>query len=106
AAGHLLAADHGPQGARYILANQNLTLAEVFGLLALLSGRRAPRVRLPRWLPVALAHLEAPLARWRGRAPRVPLEGARMARRRMFFDGRRAVRELGVPQSPVCEALG
>ena len=106
AAGHLLAADHGAPGGRYILGNQNLTLAELFGLLSDLSGQAAPRVKLPSWLPVALAYVEAPLVRLVGRSPRVPLEGARMARRRMFFDAGRAVRELGLPQSPVVEALG
>jgi dihydroflavonol-4-reductase len=40
-----------------------------------------------------------------GREPLAPLDGALMARKRMFVDGSRAVRELGVPQSPVRAAL-
>jgi dihydroflavonol-4-reductase len=106
AAGHLLAAERGRAGERYILAHENLTLAELLRLLATLSGRPAPRVRLPGWLPLALAHLDTRVARWRGRSPRVPIEAARMARTRMFFDGSRAVRELGLPQSPIAAALG
>jgi dihydroflavonol-4-reductase len=105
AAGHLLAAQHGRPGQRYILANENLTLKAVLQRLARLSGRRAPGVRLPHWVPLAIAHVEAPLARLFGRAPRVPLDGARMAKKRMFFDGSRAVRELGMPQSPIDPAL-
>jgi dihydroflavonol-4-reductase len=105
AAGHLLAAERGRAGERYILANQNLTLKELLEALARVSGRRAPRLRLPHWVPLAIAHVETPIARWLGRAPRVPLDGARMARRRMFFDGGKAVRELGMPQSPIDAAL-
>jgi dihydroflavonol-4-reductase len=105
AAGHLLAADNGRPGERYILANQNLTLKQVLDMLARLSGRHAPHVRLPHWLPLAIAHVETPIARWLGRAPRVPLDGVRMSRRRMFFDGSKAVRELGMPQSPIDAAL-
>jgi dihydroflavonol-4-reductase len=105
AAGHLLAAEAGRPGERYILANQNLTLKQVLDTLARLSGRPAPRVRLPHWLPLAIAHVETPIARWLGRAPRVPLDGVRMSRKRMFFDGSKAVRELGMPQSPIEAAL-
>jgi dihydroflavonol-4-reductase len=105
AMGHLLAAEHGRPGERYILAHANLTLAELLGMLARIAGRAAPRIRLPHWVPLAIAHLEAPLARLMKREPRVPLDGARMAKRRMFFDGSKAVRELGLPQSPIEPAL-
>lgn len=105
AAGHLLAARRGRPGERYILGHRNLTLAQLLGLLAQLTGLPAPRWRLPHWLPLAIAHLEAPVARWRGREPRVPLDGARMARNKMFFDAAKARRELGLPQSSIEAAL-
>jgi dihydroflavonol-4-reductase len=105
AAGHLAAAERGVAGERYLLAHHNVTLADLLQLLATLTGLPAPRLRLPHWLPLAFAHVEAGLARWRRLPPRVPLEGARMARHRMFFDGSKAVRELGLPQSPVAPAL-
>jgi len=105
ALGHVLAAERGRPGQRYILGNQNFTLRELFLTLARITGLHAPTVKLPSWLPVAIAHLENAVARWAKRQPRVPLEGARMARKRMFFDGSKAVRELGVPQSPVEDAL-
>jgi dihydroflavonol-4-reductase len=40
-----------------------------------------------------------------GREPRIPLEGARMARKKMYFSAAKAVRELGLPQSPIEDAL-
>jgi dihydroflavonol-4-reductase len=105
AAGHLLAAERGRVGERYILANSNVTLKQLLELLAGIAGRPAPRLRLPHWVPLAIAHIEAPLARLLRRDPRVPLDGARMARKPMFFDGNKAVRELGLPQSPIEPAL-
>jgi dihydroflavonol-4-reductase len=105
ARGHLLAAERGRPGASYILGNTNLGLREILQLVGRAVGRPAPRLRLPIWLPLAYAHVETPLARLLGRTPRVPLDGVRMAKRKMFFDAGKAVRELGVPQSPVGPAL-
>jgi dihydroflavonol-4-reductase len=105
ALGHLLAAERGRAGQTYILGNTNLALRDILELVGRTVGRRAPRLRLPVWLPIALAHLEAPVSRLLGRPPRVPLDGARMSRRKMFFDAAKAVRELGVPQSPIGPAV-
>ena len=105
AEGHLLAATRGRPGDNYILGNANLTLKQILELVGRTVGRRAPRLRLPIWIPLAFAHVEAPISRWRGRAPRVPLDGVRMSKRKMFFDAGKAVRELGVPQSRIEPAI-
>jgi dihydroflavonol-4-reductase len=105
ARGHLLAATRGRVGERYILGHANLTLAEIFARLAGITGRPAPRWRMPyavAWLGAAV--LEG-LARARGRTPRVSLTAVRMARKRMFFSPAKAVAELGLPQTDVDEAL-
>ena len=101
ALGHLLAAERGRPGESYILGGANLTLQQVLELLGRLTGRRPPRLKLPHWVPLAIAHLEEPLARWLGRDPRVPIDGVRMSKSMMFFDAGKAVRELGFPQSPI-----
>ncbi len=105
AAGHLLAFERGGTGERYILGNENLTLRELLDRLSTLTGRPAPRVRLPRLLPLAYAALGeyalAPL----GLPADVPLESVRMAKQRMYYDPSKAVRELGLPQRPVTRAL-
>jgi len=106
AAGHRLALERGESGRRYILGNENLTLRQILRILAGLAGRRAPRVRLPHALAIAVAAVDETIeGRLLGREPMAPLDGALMARKRMFVDGSRAVRELGMPQSPVREAL-
>jgi dihydroflavonol-4-reductase len=105
AEGHLLAAERGVVGQRYILGHRNVTLAELLDLLARISGVRWARLRIPHFVPLVLATLEAPLARLRRRPPRVSLEAVRLARKKMFFDPAKAVRDLGLPQSPIETAL-
>src|SRR3989441_10002703 len=47
AQGHLLAAERGRIGQRYILGGRNMTLKDVLDGLAAVTGRTAPRIRLP-----------------------------------------------------------
>jgi dihydroflavonol-4-reductase len=105
AAGHVLAYERGVAGERYILGHENLTLRELLERLAAVSGLPAPRLRLPHAVPLAYAAFgELVLARL-GVPPDVSLESVRMAKQRMFYDAQKAVRELGLPQSSVTEAL-
>ena len=105
ARGHLLAERHGAVGRKYILGNANLTLREIFDLLSGISGLPAPRVRLP-YTPVLLAAcVNEAVSRITGREPLIPLAGVQMAGKFMYFDSSRAVRELGLPRTPVETAL-
>lgn len=105
ARGHILAAQKGQVGRKYILGNTNLTLREIFSILAEITGLPAPRVRLP-YTPILLAaYVNEALSRLTGREPLIPLAGVQMAAKFMYFDSSRAVRELGLPQTPVAEAL-
>jgi len=105
ARGHLLAARHGRVGEKYILGNENLTLREIFAMLAEITGLPAPRVRLP-YTPILLAaYVNEAISRVTRREPLIPLAGVQMARKFMFFDASKAVSELGLPQSPVAGAL-
>jgi len=106
AQGHLLAEGKGRLGEKYILGHENLRLSEIFGLLSRLSGVPAPRCRLP-YTPVLLMSYvnEFWATHISQRPPRMPLAAVKMARKYMFFDSSKAVRELGLPQTPVIEAL-
>jgi dihydroflavonol-4-reductase len=105
AEGHVLAAEKGRVGEKYILGNRDMTLKEIFDALSRLTGIPSPRVRLPHWVPLLAAAVDTLASRLLGRQPRVPIEGVRMSRHRMFFDSGKAVRALGLPQSPVEGAL-
>jgi dihydroflavonol-4-reductase len=101
AAGHLLAAEKGAVGQRYILGGRNMLLREILAVLAGITGVPAPRLRLPHAVAFAAGCADTLLARLTGRAPRIPLEGVRMARHKMFVDTSRAPRDLGfAPGTP------
>jgi len=106
AQGHLLAEARGRVGEKYILGHQNMRLSEIFGLLAEITGRPAPRIRLPYYPILCLAAINEVWATYISRRPpRIPLTAVRMARKYMYFDSSKAVRELGLPQTPVRQAL-
>ena len=105
AMGHWLASLYGKTGERYILGNKNMSLKDFFQLLANITGKRPPAVRLP-YLPVlAAAYINEAFSRVTNRRPRIPLTGVRMARGYMYFDCSKAIRDLHLPQSPVEKAV-
>src|SRR2546425_6240336 len=105
AQGHLLAAQHGKIGERYILGCRNMTLREILMLAAGVSGLAAPRWRVPYGLALTLGYVCEGFAHLTGNPPLVPLAGVRMARPPMSFTAQKAVRELALPQSPLEAAM-
>jgi dihydroflavonol-4-reductase len=106
AQGHLNAMDKGRVGERYILGNRNLSLDKVFRILSRLTGVAAPSLKLPRLSILPLAYANQWLADYiTHRPPRIPLEGVRMAKYVMHYNCSKAIRELGLPQTPVEVAL-
>lgn len=105
AAGHLAAAERGRVGERYILGCENLSLKELLDTLAELTGVAAPRFKTPYAVAFAFGALDTARARLLGGEPMAPLDAVRMARHKMFFDSKKAVRELGLPQTPARRAL-
>jgi len=107
AAGHILAAEKGRVGQRYILGHLegNWTLQQSFAVLEQITGVRAPKVRIPFFVALAAAYLDETASRFTGTPPKAPLAGVRMAKYKMFFSPAKAVRELGLPQTPPNKAL-
>jgi dihydroflavonol-4-reductase len=105
AKGHWLAAERGQIGGRYILGDRNLTLKQMLEVLSALSGRPMPRLRLPHAIPFLAALADSLASRLLGREPRIPLEGVRLARHKMFVDSSMARRELGFQPGPLEAAL-
>ncbi len=106
ARGHLLAAERGRIGERYILGAENLTLQQVLDMLAQISGHQPARWRVPHaaawtfaWLDVTMARLNV------HHQPAATPATVRLSRKHMYFDPGKAVRELCLPQTPVREAL-
>jgi dihydroflavonol-4-reductase len=107
AAGHILAAERGRLGERYILGHTdgNWTMKQTLAALAEITSLPAPRFQAPHWVALAAAHVEDVVSRVTRRAPKAPLAGVRMAKYKMFFSPAKAVRELGLPQTPPRQAL-
>lgn len=106
AVGHVLALEKGRPGERYILGHENLSLKEILGALGRITGRPAPRLRLPFWVALGAAYAsEFAARRLTGGPPRIPVTGVKVARHIRFFDCTKAVRELGMPQTPIDVAL-
>lgn len=105
--GHILAAEKGNIGERYILGNMqgNWTMEETLRALQEITGIPAPKIKIPRWVALAAGHVNEALARVTGIPPKVPLAGVRMAKHKMWFDPAKAVRDLGLPQTPPKLAL-
>src|SRR5262249_39996545 len=107
AIGHILAAEMGRAGERYILGNAegNWTMKEAFAVLEEITGIPTPKVRIPYGVALAAAYANETIAAMTGRPPKAPLGGVRMARYKMFFNPAKAIRELGMPQTPPRQAL-
>ncbi len=107
AVGHILAAQKGRIGERYILghAEGNWTMEQAFAALEEITGVRAPRLRIPYVVALGAAYVSEAMSLFTRRPPKAPLGGVRMARHKMFFNPAKAIRELGLPQTPPRQAL-
>ena len=105
ALGQVLACERGRSGERYILGSENLTLAQILGKLAAITGRKAPRLQLPYAVAYAAGVVTTGWAKITGKPPRAPLDAVRMARKKMFVSHAKAARELGFEPGPAQGAL-
>jgi dihydroflavonol-4-reductase len=105
AAAHLLAAEKGRIGERYILGGRNMTLKEILDSLALITHRLAPRIKMPHAIALVAAYSDQWFSRLTGRDPHIPVEGVKMSRHRMFVASDKAERELGYQPGSVEAAL-
>jgi dihydroflavonol-4-reductase len=107
AVGHILAAEKGRPGQRYILgnANGNWTMQQTLAVLEKLTGFPAPTRRLPYWVALRVAEISELIAHFTGKGPQATLAGVRMAKHKMWFNPAKAIRELGLPQTPPEQAF-
>lgn len=103
---HVSALTRGNTGERYILGGENLSLDDLWALLAEVTGRGVPAWRVPHAFAMAIAYADEARCRLRpGAQPAVPVEGVRMSREFMYADSSKAKAELGFSAGSVREAL-
>jgi dihydroflavonol-4-reductase len=105
AAGHLAACERGRIGERYILGSENLTLEKIFATLASAIGKPAPRIRVPYAVAYAAGAASTAWANLTGKEPVAPLDGVRMAKKKMWVRHDKAARELGYAPGSAAVAL-
>ncbi len=101
ARGHLLAAEKGRIGERYILGNENVTVGDFFRLVAETAGVKPPRLKLPYGIALLLGHVFQAQARVTKKPPVVSVSQVKIGRMGEHFDNSRAVNELGLPLTPL-----
>jgi dihydroflavonol-4-reductase len=105
AAGHLLVADKGKMGERYLLGAQNLTLKQFLDTLEKITGLPAPALKISHGVALSVAYANTIFSRLIGKEPSIPVESVKIARHNMFVDPSRAQRELGFQPGSVAAAL-
>ena len=108
AVGHINAATRGRIGERYIFGHQegNLSLREIIECAASSGGASLPRIALPLPLAFAAAVIdEFLISALTRQQPRATIAGVRLARRQQFFDCRKAIEELRLPQTALDETF-
>lgn len=104
-AGHLLAADRGQAGERYILSGIGMSITEALNLAAEVAGVQRKPVLLPRPLASVGGAGAEFVFRARGKHPPVCREMVRQLLQGHHYDGSRAERELGLVYTPARETL-
>jgi dihydroflavonol-4-reductase len=100
AEGHLAAAENGVVGERYILGGENMGLAEILAAIAQLTGRTAPRLKIPYAVAFPVAVGAELAARVHRREPFVTRDGLRMSKKKMYFSSGKAADALGYRPRP------
>jgi dihydroflavonol-4-reductase len=104
-AGTIAAMARGRAGERYILGHVNLTYRELFARALAVLGRRPMLLSVPSAGVLAAGYAMEAAGRLTGREPVLPLSLARVACAGHYYDPAKAIRELGLPQTPIDIAL-
>ncbi len=107
AIGQILAAEKGRLGERYILGNAegNWSMRQTLMTLQEIAGLPATKIKIPYWFAYAVAVGNEMISKATGKPPRAPIAGVRMAKYKMWFNPEKAIRELGLPQTPPQQAF-
>lgn len=103
--GHVRAAARGRLGERYLLAGHNVALKEFASMVARATGAPAPRWRVPYGLALAVSAASELIARVAGTEPLLPRSAVQASRQGPGLDATKAKTELGLPQTPLEEAI-
>jgi dihydroflavonol-4-reductase len=88
------------------LGHENLSIRQIFALLARLTGLPEPRWRVPYAVALTAAYVSEFVADViTHRMPAATITGVKLTRRTMHFDARRSLADLELRPRPVADAL-
>ena len=105
AEGHILAAERGRSGRRYVLNGATIDVRDALSLIGRVAHVDHGVRIVPAWLAVAAAGAIETAARIAGRQPPVCREIVRSIAHGHAYDGSRATRELGLEYTPLEDTL-
>jgi len=106
AEGHILAAEKGRIGERYILGNENFTLLELFNVLEEVTGIPRPKVKIPYFMALASGYLvERVLGMSFPNYSTMDLDSVKLSKLRWHFDSSKAINELGYKPGDIKESV-
>ena len=101
ARGQILAAEKGTIGERYLFGNENMSVSDYFKLIGDVAGVKPPKIKIPYHLALLVTYLYELGAFVTKTPPASTASELKIGRKYEFFDCSKAVRELGLPQTPV-----
>ena len=101
ARGQILAAEKGSIGERYLFGNENMSVSDYFKLIGDVAGVKPPKVKIPYHLALLVTYLYELGAFFTKTPPASTASELKIGRKYEFFDCSKAVKELGLPQTPV-----
>ncbi|RMG74421.1 MAG: NAD-dependent epimerase/dehydratase family protein [Bacteroidetes bacterium] len=105
AQGICLALEKAPIGSEYIMGHANLSYQEAFAVMGEVMGVNPPRLAIPKWASLTGGAFGSAFGKLTGRSPKISMPVARVSVDEHYFSPAKAVRELGLPQTPFAIAV-
>jgi dihydroflavonol-4-reductase len=105
AEGHVLAAEKGRIGERYILGNHNVMMRDFYALVGRVADVRIPERRIPGPLAQVIGWAAERWADATKQRPPTTYKAAKYTAHTHFFDNGKARRELGLPATPLAVTI-
>ncbi len=99
------ALERAAPGSCYLLGNQNMSYQEIFNAIAEVLGVVPPKMAVPGFVVHIFGHVATAIARLTGKAPQISSRMCRISLDENFYTPAKAIRELGLPQTPIKVAI-
>jgi dihydroflavonol-4-reductase len=103
--GHILAAEKGKVGEKYILANGNYSIKEFYDIVADVAGIPRMEKSISPALTSLLSNMQTFKASVTKKPPQIPKQLVRVMKNGILVDNTKSIRELGIQYTPIKQAI-